>query len=79
MSLLPENGTFRKILSFFGSAGFYVPAILLLLAALYYFRSKSVAQEAISESLAQQLILESEDKEFLLSRLAIVATESCIQ
>lgn len=68
VALLPE--TIRNILSFFGTAGFFVPAILFLLVALYYFRSKSAAQRAISESLTQQLVLEAEDKAFLLSRLA---------
>lgn len=65
-----QPGTIREILFFFGTAGFFVPAILLLLVALYYYRSKAAAQRAICESLTKQLIMETEDKQFLLSRLA---------
>lgn len=59
----------KNILSFFGTAGFFVPAVLLLLVALYYYRSKAAAHRAVVESLTQQLVLEAEDKQFLLSRL----------
>lgn len=63
-------GFFRTILSFFGTAGFFVPAILILLVAIYYFRAKASAQRAMVESLTKQLILEAEDKQFLLSQLS---------
>lgn len=67
INLMPE--TLREVLSFFGTAGFFVPAILVLIVALYYYRSKASAHRAMAESLTQQLILEAEDKQFLLSRL----------
>lgn len=64
--------TLKDILFFFGTAGFFVPAILLLLVALYYYRSKAEARRAVVESLTQQLVLEAEDKQFLLTRLSAV-------
>lgn len=68
MDRLP--GFFRTVLSFFGTAGFFVPAILVLLVAIYFFRSKALAQRAMVESLTKQLILEAEDKQFLLTQLS---------
>lgn len=63
-------GFFKTVLSFFGTAGFFVPAILILFVAIYYFRSKSLAHRAMVESLTKQLILEAEDKQFLLNQLS---------
>jgi len=54
---------------FFGNAGFLVFLIIVLIVALYYYRSKASAHRAMTQSLTQQLILEAEDKQFLLSRL----------
>lgn len=65
----------KNILSFFGTAGFFVPAFLLLLVALYYYRSKAAAHRAVVESLTQQLVLEAEDKQFLISRLNSVVNK----
>ena len=59
----------REVLFFFGTAGFFVPAIIVLIVALYYYRSKASAHRAMAESLTQQLILEAEDKQFLLTQL----------
>lgn len=64
------SDSWKEILFFFGTAGFFVPAILLLLVALYYYRSKATAHRAVVESLTQQLVLEAEDKQFLLARLS---------
>ena len=64
---MPE--TLREILVFFGNAGFLVFLIIVLIVALYYYRSKASAHRAMTQSLTQQLILEAEDKQFLLSRL----------
>lgn len=69
------SDTFKNILFFFGSAGFFVPAILILLVALYYYRSKAVANRAVVESLTSQLILEAEDKQFLITRLTAVGKQ----
>ncbi len=66
------SDTLKNILFFFGTAGFFVPAILLLLVALYYYRSKAAAHRAVVDSLTQQLVLEAEDKQFLLARLTAV-------
>lgn len=65
---MPE--TIREVLFFFGTAGFFVPAIIVLIVALYYYRSKASAHRAMAESLTQQLILEAEDKQFLIARLS---------
>lgn len=67
------SDTLKNILFFFGTAGFFVPAILLLLVALYYYRSKSAANRDLVDSLTQQLVLEAEDKQFLLARLTAVS------
>ncbi|XP_046635866.1 transmembrane channel-like protein 7 isoform X2 [Daphnia pulicaria] len=69
------SDTLKNILFFFGSAGFFVPAILILLVALYYYRSKAVANRAVVESLTSQLILEAEDKQFLITRLTAVGKQ----
>ncbi|XP_032777252.2 transmembrane channel-like protein 7 isoform X2 [Daphnia magna] len=69
------SDTLKKILFFFGSAGFFVPAILILLVALYYYRSKAVAHRAVVESLTSQLVLEAEDKHFLIARLSAVGKQ----
>lgn len=50
-----------------------MPAIILLVIGLYYYRSKAAAQRAVSESLTKQLVMETEDKQFLMSRLAAAA------
>lgn len=68
--------TLKDFIFFFGTAGFFVPAILMLLVALYYFRSKAKAHRAVVQSLTQQLVLEAEDKQFLLARLTTVSKES---
>jgi hypothetical protein len=69
------SDTLKNILFFFGSAGFFVPAILILLVALYYYRSKAVANRAVVESLTSQLILEAEDKQFFITRLTAVGKQ----
>jgi hypothetical protein len=69
------SDTLKNFLFFFGSAGFFVPAILILLVALYYYRSKAVANRAVVESLTSQLILEAEDKQFFITRLTAVGKQ----
>jgi hypothetical protein len=69
------SDTLKNIPFFFGSAGFFVPAILILLVALYYYRSKAVANRAVVESLTSQLILEAEDKQFFITRLTAVGKQ----
>jgi hypothetical protein len=69
------SDTLKNILFFFGSAGFFVHDIFILLVALYYYHSKAVANRAVVESLTSQLILEAEDKQFLITRLTAVGKQ----
>ncbi|KAI8492670.1 ion transport [Branchiostoma belcheri] len=59
----------RDIFFFIGSAGFLVPAVLILCLLLYYFRALSVAHKKMVAVLKDQLILEGKDKHFLLQRV----------
>ncbi|XP_066292025.1 transmembrane channel-like protein 7 isoform X1 [Branchiostoma lanceolatum] len=59
----------RDIFFFLGSAGFLVPAVLILCLLLYYFRALSVAHKKMVAVLKDQLILEGKDKHFLLQRV----------
>ena len=61
----------KELLSFFGTATFYVPAIVFLFVATYYYRAVASARRDLIQSLKQQLILEGQDKQFLLSRLVV--------
>lgn len=60
----------RSILSFAGTAGFGVPAFLVLILLLYYYYAVSMANKNMVTVLKNQLILEGHDKQFLLNRLS---------
>jgi hypothetical protein len=60
----------RSILSFLGTAGFGVPAFLILILLLYYYYAVSMANKNMVIVLKNQLVLEGHDKQFLLNRLS---------
>ncbi|XP_003702260.2 transmembrane channel-like protein 7 [Megachile rotundata] len=60
----------QSILYFLGTAGFGVPAFLVLTLLLYYFYAVAVANKHMVTVLKNQLVLEGHDKQFLLNRLS---------
>jgi hypothetical protein len=60
----------KSILFFFGTAGFAVPAFIVLVLCLYYFYAVSAANKQMVMVLKNQLVLEGHDKQFLLNRLS---------
>jgi len=62
----------RQSLSFFFTAGFLIPAIILLLIGLFYYRSKAASHRVMTNSFKQQLAMEGQDKQYLLARLVSV-------
>ncbi|XP_012272322.1 transmembrane channel-like protein 7 isoform X2 [Orussus abietinus] len=60
----------QSFLYFLGTAGFGVPAFVILLLLLYYYYAVSVANKHMVTVLKNQLILEGHDKQFLLNRLS---------
>ncbi|KAJ9595243.1 hypothetical protein L9F63_013453 [Diploptera punctata] len=65
---LPE--WIKTVLFFFGTAGFAVPAFIVLVLCLYYFYAVSTANKQMVAVLKNQLVLEGHDKQFLLNRLS---------
>jgi len=63
----------RQSLSFFCTPGFLVPAIVVLLIGLFYYRSKATSHRVMTNSFKQQLALEGQDKQYLLARLVSVS------
>nr|CAD7404567.1 unnamed protein product [Timema cristinae] len=60
----------RSILFFFSTAGFAVPAFVVLVLCLYYYYAVSAANKHMVMVLKNQLVLEGHDKQFLLNRLS---------
>jgi hypothetical protein len=60
----------KSILFFFGTAGFAVPAFVVLVLCLYYYYALSAANKQMTVVLKNQLVLEGHDKQFLLNRLS---------
>lgn len=60
----------QSTLFFFGTAGFGVPAFVILALLLYYYYTVSIANKHIVTVLKNQLVLEGHDKQFLLNRLS---------
>ncbi|XP_014211342.1 transmembrane channel-like protein 7 [Copidosoma floridanum] len=60
----------RSIVSFLGTAGFGIPAFLVLSLLLYYYYAVSMANKNMVTVLKNQLVLEGHDKQFLLNRLS---------
>ncbi|XP_076619664.1 transmembrane channel-like protein 7 [Colletes latitarsis] len=60
----------QSILYFLGTAGFGLPAFIVLVLLLYYYYAVSVANQHMVTVLKNQLVLEGHDKQFLLNRLS---------
>ncbi|KAF5296394.1 hypothetical protein FQA39_LY12513 [Lamprigera yunnana] len=61
----------QNILFFIGTAGFAVPAFVLLTLLLYYYWAVNSANRHMVVVLKNQLVLEGHDKQFLLDRLSM--------
>lgn len=61
---------FKSIIFYFATAGFAVPAFIVLTLSLYYFFAVSQANKHMVAVLKNQLVLEGHDKQFLLNRLS---------
>lgn len=61
---------FRSVIFYFATAGFAVPAFIVLTLSLYYFYAVSEANKHMVTVLKNQLVLEGHDKQFLLNRLS---------
>jgi hypothetical protein len=59
----------KSVMAFLSTAGFVVPAIIVLVLCLYYYWAMSSAHKSMVSRLQEQLILENRDKQFLLARL----------
>ncbi|XP_043803117.1 transmembrane channel-like protein 7 isoform X2 [Apis laboriosa] len=60
----------QSILYFLSTAGFGVPAFVILTLLLYYYYAVSIANKHMVTVLKNQLVLEGHDKQFLLNRLS---------
>ncbi|KAJ8876070.1 hypothetical protein PR048_023978 [Dryococelus australis] len=60
----------QSVLFFFSTAGFAVPAFIILVLCLYYYYAVSAANKHMVLVLKNQLVLEGHDKQFLLNRLS---------
>ncbi|XP_043282453.1 transmembrane channel-like protein 7 [Venturia canescens] len=60
----------QNVLFFLGTAGFGIPAFVVLALLLYYYYAVSIANKHMVTVLKNQLILEGHDKQFLLNRLS---------
>lgn len=65
----------RSFIFYLGTAGFAVPAFIVLGLALYYFYAVSEANKHMVTVLKSQLILEGHDKQFLLERLSALVEQ----
>ncbi|KAL6437004.1 hypothetical protein ACFW04_004966 [Cataglyphis niger] len=60
----------QSTLFFLGTAGFGIPAFIILALLLYYYYAVSIANKHMVTVLKNQLVLEGHDKQFLLNRLS---------
>lgn len=60
----------QSFLFFLGTAGFGIPAFVILALLLYYYYAVSIANKHMVTVLKNQLVLEGHDKQFLLNRLS---------
>ena len=60
----------QSIFSFAGTAGFGVPAFVILALLVYYYFAVATANKHMVTVLKNQLVLEGHDKQFLLNRLS---------
>ncbi|XP_071813867.1 transmembrane channel-like protein 5 [Apostichopus japonicus] len=66
------NDIITTIFSILTSPGFILAVIIVLILAIYYFRTVTKGRRKIIKRLKQQIILEGQDKRFLLKRLRAV-------
>lgn len=59
----------RSIISFLGTVGFFVPAIILLCLAMYYYWLLGQGYKKKEKVLQHQLKLEGQDKKYLMDRV----------
>lgn len=60
----------QSILYFLSTAGFGIPAFVVLALLLYYYYAVTIANKHMVTVLKNQLVLEGHDKQFLLNRLS---------
>lgn len=60
----------QRVIFFFGTAAFGIPAFIVLALLLYYYYAVSAANKHMITVLKNQLVLEGHDKQFLLNRLS---------
>lgn len=60
----------RKLADFCTTAGFAIPAFVILTLSLYYYYAVAAANKHMVVVLKKQLVLEGHDKQFLLNRLS---------
>ncbi|XP_014478562.1 PREDICTED: transmembrane channel-like protein 7 [Dinoponera quadriceps] len=60
----------QSTLFFLGTAGFGIPAFVVLTLLLYYYYAALIANKHMVTVLKNQLVLEGHDKQFLLNRLS---------
>lgn len=63
-------GWIRKLAKFCTTAGFAIPAFVILTFSLYYYYAVAAANKHMVVVLKKQLVLEGHDKQFLLNRLS---------
>lgn len=64
-------GWIQNVLFFISTAGFAVPALIILTLLLYYYWAVNSANRHMVIVLKNQLVLEGHDKQFLLDRLSM--------
>ncbi|XP_046676664.1 transmembrane channel-like protein 7 [Homalodisca vitripennis] len=63
-------GWIRSLADFCTTAGFAIPAFVILTLCLYYYYAVAAANKHMVVVLKKQLVLEGHDKQFLLNRLS---------
>ncbi|CAG0918461.1 unnamed protein product [Notodromas monacha] len=59
----------KAVFGFLTTAGFVVPALIVLILCLYYYYAMAAAHRSMVSRLQDQLILENRDKQFLREKL----------
>ncbi|KAJ8037845.1 Transmembrane channel-like protein 5 [Holothuria leucospilota] len=72
------TGFIETILKILTSPGFVLAIIIVLILAIYYFRTVKKGRRKIIKRLKQQITLEGKDKRFLLKRLRDVVSQKTV-
>ncbi|XP_059152885.1 transmembrane channel-like protein 7 isoform X2 [Physella acuta] len=59
----------KGIVTYFGTVGFFIPAFIIVLLAIYYYMAMTAGYKKMEELLKDQLRSEAFDKQFLLARV----------